>query len=293
MHVLSPSESPEPVLIPAIPLRFHLLDIPDPKCAQRWFPGYAKPTGMARSPRHESVAPNADRPRQVLVISIIVTVCLYLIPYGDQIGYPLALLSTLFHELGHGVAALLVGADFEALRLYSDGSGIAVSSGNVGNLARATISAGGLIGPALASGLFLLLARRPPISRFGIFGLGAVLMVAEILVVDNIFGLVFVGTVAMIFIAIAVLGSSQIAQLTTVFVAVQLALSVYSSRDYLFTQYAQTAEGTNPSDVENMAQALILPYWFWGGFCGVLSFAILLMCSWHFLRIDSTAKPSK
>ena len=43
----------------------------------------------------------------ILLGSILLTVLLfYVIPYGRTIGYPLILLSTLAHEMGHGIAAI-------------------------------------------------------------------------------------------------------------------------------------------------------------------------------------------
>ena len=43
------------------------------------------------------------RTRAILIASIVVTVALYAIPYGHYIAYPLMLLSTLAHEMGHAV----------------------------------------------------------------------------------------------------------------------------------------------------------------------------------------------
>ena len=68
-----------------------------------------------------------------LLISIALTLALwYVIPFGQFIAYPLTLLSTLAHELGHGLAALSVGHSFQSLKLYVDGSGVAYSTGGQG-----------------------------------------------------------------------------------------------------------------------------------------------------------------
>ena len=79
----------------------------------------------------------AQRTLAILIGSIVVTVLLYyIVPYGRTIAYPLILLSTMAHELGHGVAAILVGASFERFVMHADGSGVAMWSGNVGRFAR-------------------------------------------------------------------------------------------------------------------------------------------------------------
>ena len=61
------------------------------------------------------------RARAALFMSVVGTIALYWLPMGQTLAYPLVLLSTLAHELGHGIAALLVGGGFESFVLYADG----------------------------------------------------------------------------------------------------------------------------------------------------------------------------
>ena len=51
--------------------------------------------------------------------------------------------------------------------------------------------------------------------------------------------------------------------------------SVFARGDYLFTPVAETAGGAMPSDVGQIAAALVLPYWFWGAVCGGISVLVL------------------
>ena len=74
------------------------------------------------------------------------------------------------------------------------------------------------------------------------------------------------------------------AQLVVLFVGIQLALSVFSRSDYLFTSVAITASGNGPSDVARMADALFLPYWVWGLVCGGFSVWVLWKGLQTFLR---------
>jgi hypothetical protein len=55
----------------------------------------------------------------------------------------------------------------------------------------------------------------------------------------------------------------------------QLALSVYSRSDYLFTPVVHSREGTLPSDVSAIAEALAAPYWFWGAIAAAISVVVL------------------
>ncbi len=218
----------------------------------------------------------AERTRLVLLLSVGLTALLYLIPYGGYLAYPLMLLSTLVHEMGHGVAALLVGGSFHRFEMWPDGSGVAVWSGDVGPVSRALVAAGGLLGPAVAAAVGFAVGRSIRGARGALIGLAAILALALLLVVRNLFGLLFVGVVLGGCFLAARRASGEVAQLVLIFLAVQLALSVFSRGDYLFTQYAETATGVMPSDVGQMAAALILPYWFWGLGCGAVSVLVLI-----------------
>lgn len=213
-----------------------------------------------------------------LVGSIVVTVLLYhVIPYGRTIGYPLMLLSTLVHELGHGIAAMLVGGSFDRFEMYADGSGVAYSRGAFGRFSRAFISAGGLVGPALIGGVGFVVGRSTRGARVGLAVFGVVLLVALILVVRSVFGVAFVAATVVLCLGIALRAPAWVSQVAVVFIAVQLALSVFSRGDYLFTQWAETGSGRMPSDVQQMSEALFLPYWFWGAACGLISVVVLLV----------------
>ncbi len=213
--------------------------------------------------------------RSALMISVGLTLFLYWVPLGDALAYPLVLLSTLAHELGHGIAAMMVGCRFEAFILNADGSGAAMTTGNPGRLASAFISAGGLVGPALAGSGCFLIGRRGQGAKAALVVIGTVLIVALVMVIRNVFGWVFVSGVAAVCLWGGLKAAGDVAQLIVLFVGVQLTLSVFSRSDYLFTNFAATANGPMPSDVAQIAEALFLPYWFWGLVCGALSLGVL------------------
>jgi hypothetical protein len=215
---------------------------------------------------------------------LIVTAVLYGVPFGRTLAWPLVLLSTLAHELGHGLTALFLGGHFESLVLYQDASGAALWRGDFGRPATAAVAAAGLIGPAVAAFLFLALGgRRPHDARLLLGLLGASLLLVTLLFAGNGFGAAFITIVGAAFLLIA-LRAPAIAQTVVVLLAVQLALSVFSRSDYLFTRTALTALGPMPSDVSVMANALFLPYWFWGGLCGVVSLLLLYAGARIFFR---------
>lgn len=216
-----------------------------------------------------------DRGRIMLGVSVAVTLVLYWIPYGHYFIYPLLLLSTLAHEMGHGLAAELVGGDFDRFLMWADGSGLASYSSSPSRIVQALVAAGGLIGPAVAAALLFRLARTATHARRIFYGIGAVLLILLLLYVRSLFGFFFVAGLVLLALVLGRFSSDEMAQLLLVFVAVQLALSVFSRADYLFTPVAETSGGNHPSDVAQIAQALWLPYWFWGAACGAFSLLVL------------------
>ncbi len=237
-----------------------------------------------------SSSPPARGVRTALILSIAVTVVLWLIPYGHTIGYPLVLLSTIAHEMGHGIAALLVGGRFDSFVVNADASGVAAVAAPSSRLAAAFVSAGGLCGPACVAALGFIAARKPRSGRFALLAAGAFLAISLPWVVRNLVGWLAVGAFAALCLVVALKASPEAARTVLVFLSVQLSLSVFSRGGYLFTPSAQTAHGVMPSDVSNMAEALFLPYWFWGAVCGAFSVVVLIGGVSTYLRAALPAK---
>lgn len=218
-------------------------------------------------------AQSAVSPRTVLLASAAATLVLYLIPYGRVLARPLLLLSTLAHEMGHGITTLLLGGRFNRLEMWLNGAGVAhLSVDGFGRIRQALTMAGGLVGPAVAAAVCFSLGKTGHGARACLVGLGLLLVAAEVLVVRNVFGFGFVGLLAAICLFTVARSTPEHAQWLVVFVGVQLALSVFSRADYLFAR----AAGIYPSDVMQMQQVLFLPYWFWGFVCGAFSVAVLV-----------------
>lgn len=238
----------------------------------------------------DQTSAHTDKAKTALILGVVFSVAVSALPqpYYGWVAWPLMLLSTLFHEMGHGIAALLGGGSFHKFVMYADGSGVATTSGSGGALASAFTAAGGLVGPAVVAGLLFWLGRRQKGGTIGLGILAAVSALALLLVVRNGFGLVFVGAFAAICAAFAFFTAPSTARVALLFLGVQLALSVFSRGDYLFMQYAHTGSGVMDSDTQNMADALLLPYWFWGLACGAFSILVLFLGLRPFFKKDAS-----
>jgi hypothetical protein len=212
--------------------------------------------------------------RALLILCTAVILLIWQLPYGHQLLYPLTLLATFAHEMGHGLTALLVGAEFDQLLLHADGSGLAAWHGNPGRIALALIAAGGLLGPTLAGIGVLMLSRSARFGRIVLATLAALMVIALVLWVRNLFGVVFLmALAATLGLAARILPDSAAAFLLHL-IAVTLCLSWFTDLHYMFSAQAMVNGAAQPSDSAVIADALWLPYWFWGG--AVALFSLLL-----------------
>lgn len=195
------------------------------------------------------------------------------IPGVMILGRVLLLFSTLFHELGHGIAAMLVGGELHRITIEWDASGVAHSSFQPGRLRRAFISAGGLVGPSFAAAWLFWSARGSEQRlRIATTILGLSLLILGLMVARSPWALVFTVGLGPVLLWASSQWGRTLLEAATVFIAVQLGFSVFTRSDYLFTQWAGPGR---PSDVANIASQLFLPYWFWGILCGAISIVVL------------------
>ena len=99
--------------------------------------------------------------RLALLASVVLTVLLYVIPFGGLISRPLRICLQLFMRWGMGIVAILVGGRFVDFTMLPNGAGLAHTELKRGaHLSMALVSMGGLIGPAFVSGLLFYLCKR-------------------------------------------------------------------------------------------------------------------------------------
>ncbi|MBI4815041.1 MAG: M50 family metallopeptidase [Deltaproteobacteria bacterium] len=217
--------------------------------------------------------------RFVVLVAVAVTIVAWQFPLGRLVLWPFTLLATFAHEMGHGLTAMLLGADFETILMRADGSGVATWSGSLGRFGRAMVAAGGLIGPAfLGAGLLVASSRekagRPLIALLLLFSLFAFFRVG------SVFTAAFLATLAVTAAALLKFGSVGANVLAVRLMGVQLGLSVFQDLSYMFSP----GQGGQVSDSMSISQALFLPYWVWGGLVALVSFSVLALGLWTALR---------
>lgn len=231
----------------------------------------------------------------MLAASVAITLAMFLIPSPENTWWllaPFRWLHIYVHEFGHGIAALLVGGEFDKFEMYTY-SGLAYTRTS-GSLAAAFVCAGGLCGPAVVGGAFLATGRNPRWARYALGAFGVFMAISLVLWTRTPFGWGFGAAVAALSLAVAIRAKPALAQGFLVFIGVQLALSVYTGGGYLFTQYVQIQNGhRGPSDTQAMADALGMPFWFWGTVCGAFSAIVLLGGFWLYIKPDRAARKAR
>jgi hypothetical protein len=216
----------------------------------------------------------------LLLLAVGAIIVAWQVPYGPQALYPLTLLATFAHEMGHGLAALLFGGEFDRVSLHADGSGLAQWRGEVGPLARAAIAAGGLLGPSVAGVALLILAGSTRRARLLLWVFAAGLAFCVAMWVRNPFGIAFLLATAAVLVAAGLWLKDSGAAFLLHLLAAVLCLSWFRDLDYMFSAQAVIGGVARPSDSAVIAQALWLPFWFWGALVAALSLALLLLGLW-------------
>ncbi len=209
-----------------------------------------------------------DRTKNLFILAVfgIISILIWQIPGGFYILYPFTILSTWFHEMGHGITVVIFGGDFHYIDIYSNGSGLAVHSGSLffGNIGRAFVAAGGPFGPTIAGALIIASTKKEKISLFLLPALGLILLLSVVFYVRSIFGILVITLFAVIILYISFKTDTKWRLLTLQLLGVQACLSVYMNIGYLFSKGSNIGGNQYLSDTGVMENALLLPYWFWG-----------------------------
>lgn len=225
---------------------------------------------------------------KIILIFALFTVIIWQIPFGNYILYPFTILGTWFHEMGHGLTALIIGGNFHKLEIFANGSGIAYWSGNVfgANLGAAAVAFGGPIGPTIAGAIFLTASKNTRFTKFFLLLLSIFMILSIIIWIRTIIGAIIILTIALIIMFIAIKSGNLFSKYTLQFLAVQAFASLYQSIDYLFSSGGSIGSTNYYSDTYHIQENLLLPYWFWAGV--IIVFSILLI----YISIRNISKKS-
>nr|WP_299435906.1 M50 family metallopeptidase [uncultured Aquimarina sp.] len=202
-----------------------------------------------------------------IIIVAIVVIVLWQLPYFGWVQYPFRLLGTWFHEMGHGLTALLVGGSFEYLEIYENGGGVAYYHLGGSYLApfigNALVAAGGLLGPAVVGALLIASAKSHRSSMIALRILIGVMILSLLIWIRSFWGVAVMSSFAVLLFIITLFKSRKLEVVVILFLGLQSVLSTYLQLDYLFTKQFEREGVIQISDTQAIAENTIGTYWIW------------------------------
>lgn len=178
-------------------------------------------------------------------------------------AYPFVLLTTVFHEVGHGLAALASGGEIEKIVIFADGTGYCQHRGDYGFWQRVIILSAGYLGSSLEGSFLLFLTLR--LKRGGriiLTFLSLALFAVSALWVRNPFG--FVTTICLA-VALALAAwrlSDSASELLGIFLCAYVALFAASTIGQIARHPFMGIQG-GLTDQSKLAQLTNIPPMLW------------------------------
>ncbi|MFY8162240.1 MAG: M50 family metallopeptidase [Candidatus Kapaibacteriota bacterium] len=210
---------------------------------------------------------NDNQRKAILLLLItIVNVSLFQFELGRQLLYPFTILGTWFHEMSHGLMAMLNGGNFEKLEIFSDGSGVATSSGELffGRISRALVALAGPLGPTAFGYLFFRIAKNEKAINYGLWFLSLLMILSLFIWIRSIYGLVVIGAMSGLILYVSFQANKTLKEGTVLFLGLQACISVYLSLGYILTEEVAIGNQVMKSDTGVVEEMLFLPHYIWG-----------------------------
>lgn len=228
------------------------------------------------------------RRRALVLVALACVLAAPAVPVLDVLAYPLRLLTTSLHEIGHALAALLTGGQVLRIEISPDGSGVTWSSGGW----RLLVISAGYMGSTLFGCLLLVLAQRGERHRVLLGGLLLFFGFFTVLYARN--GLALLVGAGLLVLLVVALRSGAAGSPWMYFVLDLVALSscAYALQDFVTLLRISwgSAVASGVSDAQAMANLTHIPAIAWALGWGVLSLAM----AWGALRaaLASDAPPA-
>jgi len=226
-----------------------------------------------------SMLAQQDQRQRILTLAVIAlaSIALWQTSLGSLLLYPFTILATWFHEMGHGLVAMLAGRGFESLQIFADGSGVAMSMRPADGygIVDALIAAGGPLGPAVAGAILIICSRSATATQYALGILGAALILSTLIWVRSFTGWLVLPALGVAIGLLAQFGSPPVQRFVIQLLGVQACISVWRQFDYLFSSGGNVGGQLRRSDTDAIADALLLPYWVWGALISAGILALL------------------
>ncbi|MGB1039457.1 MAG: M50 family metallopeptidase [Flavobacteriales bacterium] len=209
----------------------------------------------------------------------ILTVFIWRFYYGYYILYPFTIMGTWFHEMGHGIMAIIVGGDFVKLEIFPNGSGLAWNRlpTDISPYARALVSAAGLFGPPVVGSILILMSKSFKKSKIILYILSISMIISVAIWVRTTVGVVVISSLGLVFLFIAIKAKPMIQQFVVQIIGIMACVDTYKQIGYLYTERVTVGgQEESWSDTGSITAQLGMSYSFWGTLILIISFIMLI-----------------
>ncbi|MEI6895664.1 MAG: M50 family metallopeptidase [Colwellia sp.] len=189
------------------------------------------------------------------------------------VSIPLNWLETYFHEISHGIAALLTGGEIIRIQLFPNGSGLCTSRGGISFI----ISFAGYAGATVWGWLLFKLAKSHQRNAQIFSGLMILLLLASLVfLARDILTIIILSSLVVMFVFIIKMRRLHTLQILIKFFGLTILLNSLFSPTYLF-------DGRNLGDGAALASMTMIPEFIW----------VLLWCVLAIVALYSLIKANK
>jgi hypothetical protein len=180
------------------------------------------------------------------------------------VSIPLNWLESYFHEISHGIAALVTGGEIMRIQLFANGAGLCTTRGGLSFV----ISFFGYAGAAFWGWLLFKLANSHQRTAQVVSGLMIVLLLASIIFARDLLTIIIISSLAVMFVFTIKMRRLYTLQLLLKFFGLSILLNSLFSPTYLF-------DGRDLGDGAALASMTMVPELVWVLLWCVLAVAAL------------------
>jgi len=251
-------------------------------------PALVKDEKLRRETAETIFATHSHSKKLVLFWGVLIaSLVLSKIPGAEFFFTPLNQFTTLVHEMGHAIAAVLAGGHVASLTIVADGQGHGGLTQSYGGIPFFTTQAG-YLGTAIFGCFLVWLSQFHKLSKGILVGIGSIIAIASVFfIAPGLLSINFMQGFFSLLWALAMAGAAiyaglklkdSNANIVVMFLAVYTAMDSLRAISIIIT--ATLLGSAVTSDATHMEQLFILPAFFWAILWATLSAVMLATTVW-------------
>lgn len=197
---------------------------------------------------------------------LIIMILAIIVSYIPILRVPFSFITTFFHEISHGLVALLTGGSIEKIRLHLDGSGLCYVKGGITGL----IAFAGYLGAVLWGVLIFSIASsyKSKNIKFSVLIIMALILVSAILWARDLLTWVILAIIFLVFLIVPKLKDSGLKSFFLKFIACFVMLDALKSPLNLIDG-KHYGDGARLADLTHVPEIIWVAIWLFLAFFAI------------------------